>query len=70
MSVKIVFKAAFRSGPTHIVGEYNFSDKEWEEEMSDFDGNEEDWRINRGVDWAYEAVHSDCLNYWAEIKKN
>jgi hypothetical protein len=69
MSVKVVFKAALHDALPQIVGEYVFSSEEWEEEMSDYSGSEEDWLKNRGVDWAHEAVHSDCLNYWAEIER-
>jgi len=66
--MKIIFKARFRSGPTHIVGEYEMSEEEWEEELEDSTGVE-DWLQNRGADWAYDAVHSDNLVCWAEIKE-
>lgn len=69
MSVKVVFKASLADGPTQTVGQYVFDPYEWEEEMEDFDGDEEKWLQNRGIDWAYEAVHSDCLNYWAELER-
>ena len=69
--VKILFKAQLGDGPVQIVGSYEMSDEEWAEEVEDsFDGTEQDWLQNRGSDWAYEAVHSDCLNYWAELERD
>lgn len=66
--MKVIFYAKLGEGPTQVVGEYVFSQEEWEEEMEDFDGSQQNWLQNRGVDWAHEAVHSDCLNYWADLE--
>ena len=65
---RVVFKAQLGDGPVQEVGGYEFLPDEWEEELADFGGSSEDWLQNRGVDWAYEAVHLDCLNYWAEFE--
>lgn len=65
---RVVFKAQLGDGPVQIVGDYEFSPEEWKEELFDFDDDEKNWLQNRGSDWAYEAVHSDCLNYWAELE--
>lgn len=63
---RIVFKAQLGDGPVQDIGGYEFLPDEWEEEL---DGRtEEEWLQNTGTDWAYEAVHSDCLNYWAEVE--
>lgn len=64
---RVVFKARLGDGPVQEVGSYEFDPEEWDEEL---DGREvEDWLQNTGADWAYEAVHSDCLNYWAELEE-
>jgi hypothetical protein len=65
---RIVFKAQLGDGPVQEVGGYEFLPDEWEEELHDFGYDEESWLQNRGSDWAYEAVHSDCLRSWAEIE--
>ena len=65
---RIVFKARFGDGPIQEIGGYEFLPDEWEEELRDFDGSEEAWLQTRGGEWAYEAVHSDCLSYWAEVE--
>jgi hypothetical protein len=65
---RIVFKAQLGDGPVQEVGGYEFLPDEWEEELADFDGSEAAWLQNRGVDWAYEAVRSDTLRYWAEVE--
>ena len=65
--MKIVYKAQLGdNAPVQIVGHYEIEDAEWENELSYYDGNKEEWLQNTGSDWAYEAVHSDCLRYWAE----
>jgi hypothetical protein len=68
--MKVVFKARLGTGPVQVVGSYEMSDEEWEEELLDFDGDEESWLQNRGADWAYDAVRSDCLQEWAELEKS
>jgi len=65
---RIVFKAQLGDGPVQEVGGYEFLPDEWEKELHAFDGSEEAWLQNRGADWAYEAVHTDCLRYWAEVE--
>ncbi len=62
---KVLFKARLGNGPVHVVGQYEFTDEEWEEELK-YSETEKDWLQNRGGDWAHDAVHSDCLEYWAE----
>jgi len=65
---KVIFKARLgANAPVQIVGSYEFSDEEWAEELADFDGDEQEWLQNRGAEWAYEAVRSDCLSEWAEF---
>ena len=68
--VKIVFKARLGDGPIQVVGEYEPSPEEWPDELEDFEGSEQDWLANRGADWAYEAVRTDCLHEWAEIERD
>ena len=63
---RIIFKAKLGDGPVQVVGSYEMTQEEWEEEMESAD-DEETWLQNTGVDWAYEAVHSDCLEFWAEM---
>lgn len=63
--MKVVFKAQLGDGPIQIVGSYEMTDAEWSSELESYD-SKEDWLQNTGSDWAYEAVHTDCLNYWAE----
>lgn len=63
---KVVFKAQLGDGPVQEVGSYEFTEEEWKWETEEYDRSEEDWLQNTGSDWAYEAVHSDCLKYWAE----
>lgn len=65
---RVVFKARLGDGPIQVVGDYEFSSEEWEEEM-DIYGDIENWLGGPGSDWAYEAVHSDCLSYWSEIEE-
>ncbi len=67
---KLIFKAQLGNGPIQKIGSYEFLPEEWEEELEDFDGDEQGWLQNRGIDWAYEAVRSDCLVYWAEFEKD
>ena len=65
---RVVFKAQLGDGPVQEVGGYEFLPDEWEQELHYHDGDEQSWLQNTGADWAYEAVHSDCLNYWAEFE--
>lgn len=62
--IRIVFKARLGDGPVQEVGCYEFLPDEWEEELRGHTPDE--WLQSAGVDWAYAAVHSDCLSYWAE----
>lgn len=64
---RIVFKASLGlDGKEVVVGWYDMGDDEWEEEL---DGRDErEWLQNTGADWAYEAVHTDCLNCWSELE--
>ena len=63
---RVVFKAALGNGPVQEVGGYEFGEEEWEEELNG--RTPDDWLNNTGVDWAYDAVHTDCLRYWAEFE--
>ena len=65
---RVIFKAQLWNGPIQEVGHYEFTPEEWEYELEDFDGDEKAWLDNRGADWAYEAVRSDCLREWAEFE--
>lgn len=67
---RIVFKAQLGDGPIQEIGSYEMLPDEWEHELIDFEGDEKSWLQNRGIDWAYEAVHSDCLKYWAEFDES
>lgn len=66
---RVIFKAQLGDGPVQEVGGYEFLPDEWEDELSDFDGSEDAWLTNRGIDWAYDTVHSDCLRCWAEFEE-
>ena len=58
----IVFYAQLNGTEPVVTGEYIIYE-------DDLDGREiEEFLRNTGVDWAYEAVHSDNLRYWAELK--
>lgn len=66
--MKLIFKARLgENGPIQIVGSYELCQAEIDEYISD--GDIEDFLDNVGSDWAYEAVHTDCLDYWAEVEK-
>lgn len=65
--MRIIFKAQLGDGPVQVVGDYEPTPEEWAHEIESY-GSQEDWLMNAGSDWAYEAVHSDCLSYWAEVE--
>lgn len=64
---RVVFKAQLGDGPVQEVGGYEFLPDEWEDYMRQYD-SPEDWLQSAGADWAYDAVHTDCLKYWAEFE--
>lgn len=58
---RIVFKARLGDGPVQVVGDADV----YEYDLNG--GSLEEFLQNGGSDWAYEAVHSDTLRYWAEV---
>lgn len=58
----VVFYAQLNGTDPVVTGEYEF----YEDDLGD--RGIEDFLKNTGVDWAYEAVHTDNLTYWAELK--
>ena len=66
---RLMFKARLgKDAPIQTVGFYEFAEGELEEYLLDYN-SEKDLVQNMGSDWAYEAVHSDCLEYWAELEE-
>lgn len=67
--MKIIYKARLGDGPIQIVGETELDD--WVKEAYEITDEEslKNFLMNAGSDWAYEAVHSDCLDCWAEVSE-
>lgn len=63
---KLVYKVRINDGPVQIFGEEEM-DEDWYNEAVGTE-DEETWLNNTGYDWAYEALHSDPLQIWAEFE--